>query len=35
MPKHGLAGQGVQDFGQIGAHPLAHARRKDDDVHVS
>jgi hypothetical protein len=33
MAQQGLASQRVQDFGQVGVHPFAHARCKDHDIH--
>jgi hypothetical protein len=31
MPQQGAASQGLQDFGQVGVHPLALARSQNQD----
>ncbi|MNT35302.1 hypothetical protein D3C72_1713250 [compost metagenome] len=33
MREHGPPGYRVQYLGQIGIHPLAHARGENDDIH--
>ena len=34
MAEQGFAGQGVQNFRQVGVHPFAHAGSQDHDVHL-
>ena len=33
MREQGLAGQRVQDLGQVGLHALSHTGSEDDNVH--